>query len=448
MSPATPMSQQNMETDENGAFTFTDVAAGKYMAMWYDVRGGNGTPSTPVSVEVTMGRTAELTLGPRKATDGGMTVSGVITRNDKPLTGGMLSFMQMPSEKANMFEMMGAYRQPIQAEVASNGTFTVTGVSTGLHCYFYSGAPSEEGDDEEPPPMPFGSSGNLAFEAGKTNIVINIGGLTVTGVVSGPDGKPVSEAYVMMMPPGKKSIMTQMQVKYGVTDAAGKYKIEDIQPGSYDISARHQEFGTTALPKTTVSAAANSFDIKLGGGVTMSGRITDDTGKALQGATVFAVPDGVEVDEMMEGGYGASDETGDFTLEPPLSPGKYRIFVMQAGRAVEASVITLPAATNLNAALAVGGDISVTVMEKGKPVEGRNIHVRTDKGVEVLRLRNAGMLDMTPMGRCSISATDQQGKTTIRGLRPGRYKVTADNSKASVTVEVRQLATAEVTLNL
>ena len=448
MCPANPMSQHNAETDDKGAFQFTDVAAGKYMAMWFDAKAQSRTPTAPVAVEVTEGKTTEVALGPRKTAAGGMGVSGIIKKDDKPIAGGKLTFMPVPDEKASAFEMMAAYQQPIESEVSSNGAFAVSGVSTGVYCYFYTTGP-DSGEDTDTPQMPIQLGGTVTFAVGQTNIIINITGVTVTGVVSATDGKPVDKAYVILMPAGKRMSMAgRMQMRYGMSEADGTYKVDSVPPGSYDISIRHEANGMTTLRNVTVSATAHRFDVKLSAGVAVSGKVTDEAGSGKARVTILAVPDGVELDETMEGGYAMTDEDGRYDLQPPLSAGKYSIFVMHPGYALDAAVIALPGTTNHNASLVVGGDIAVTVKSKGSPAKDKNVVVKDAKGSTVLRIRGGAMLAMTPMANCAISPSDDQGKTTVRSLRPGQYTVTVEDSKASAVVEVKPLETAEVTLNL
>ena len=80
MSPLNPASHHSAQSGEDGEFAIADVAAGKYMAMWFDMRSGSYTPSAPVAVEVTAGKTTEVSLSPKKAAAGAMTVSGVIKK--------------------------------------------------------------------------------------------------------------------------------------------------------------------------------------------------------------------------------------------------------------------------------------------------------------------------------------------------------------------------------
>jgi protocatechuate 3,4-dioxygenase beta subunit len=309
--------------------------------------------------------------------------------------------------------------------------------------YSYVLRPARQESNADGYSMPAMFNGPIVLAAGQSNIVIEIAGGVLAGTVKGADGKPKAEAMVVLSSAAHRTELSQrMLARYGRTDGAGRFRVEGVQAGAYEVAVQHAE---GLSPKRTISVGASNWvDLVLSPGVAVKGTVLDASGRGARGAAVMAMDAGSDE----HGGMGTVDEDGAFAIEPPLPAGEYRFFVLQTGCAVEALQLKLAGATNIAFRLAPGGDASVTVRAGGKPAEGKVVQVKAADGREVLRVRNALYANMGPWGRCAVAPTDAEGRTTVQGLKPGRYTVAIEGSRSTAKVEIKPLETAEVTLDL
>ena len=77
----------------------------------------------------------------------------------------------------------------------------------------------------------------------------------------------------------------------GRTDAEGRCRLEGIEPGRYEVSARSEEQGQA---RTTLNATAGvtARDLVLTKGVEVSGRVSDESGEPVPGASLSLQPVG------------------------------------------------------------------------------------------------------------------------------------------------------------
>src|SRR5215469_15581583 len=72
---------------------------------------------------------------------------------------------------------------------------------------------------------------------------------TITGTVTGPDGKPFRGAFVQA-----RNLKTKITVSV-LSDNAGKYRVENLGPGDYRLQMR--AIGYKADPKSGVTLTAD-----------------------------------------------------------------------------------------------------------------------------------------------------------------------------------------------
>ncbi|MEI6970628.1 MAG: carboxypeptidase regulatory-like domain-containing protein [bacterium] len=444
MMSSTPpiVASRNTETDENGAFLFTDVPAGKYTIQWMNANAGDAFRPSRKALDLKGGRTEELILGGKKQDGLTLTIAGTVIIDGTPATGGTLSLMHDAGNAASVDMLFGA---PNAATVTSDGTFKVSGVTTGAYVYYYMGT-----DGAGMPAHESTASGSITCNADTSNLVISISGGTVTGTVTDPDGKPIPGASIILAPPRMTTTLREYRVKSGITGPEGNYSIRHVPPGAYRLGAQHDEFAATTIPRVEVSVSSNTWNLTLAKGATVSGTVTDDTGSPIAGAMILAASDVESFEDFQEDrAFGTSGEDGSFSLRPPLPPGKHRILATSQGFTVESLIISTPSVTNFNPVLSVGGDIAVTITENGKPVAGKAVHAKDSDGTGIFRIRAATeIFALSPIRGMATAVTDETGKTRILGLRPGRYSVSVEGSGKSVDVTVKQLEATDVTLDL
>src|SRR5579862_6310394 len=132
-------------------------------------------------------------------------------------------------------------------------------------------------------------------------------------------GEPVVRARVTLSNDSRKYT--------ALTDAAGKFSLENITPDSYQTTA--ERAGFKAIPNPADAITLNSgkphdaIEIRMTPLGAISGRVLDPSGQPLDSVTVIASrgPNPSRRD--------TTDETGHFQLGS-LAPGKYRIRVEKA----------------------------------------------------------------------------------------------------------------------
>lgn len=144
--------------------------------------------------------------------------------------------------------------------------------------------------------------------------------LTISGKVTGPDGKPVAAATVLAIPAPSKAVSsglrgTRPDVPRAVAakaDAAGAFHVDGLAAGAYTLRV-----AATGLAPTLAAdvPAGASLNVRLKKGLTVAGRVLDlTTQKPIAGATVT----GLEKDASRFGRGAAhtarSGEDGTFLL--------------------------------------------------------------------------------------------------------------------------------------
>jgi len=430
------------QTDENGRFTIENVPEGSYMVMWYNFRGGSsGREMKPTAVVVRKGRTSEIILGQEQTAARGNTVNGIVKKEGTPVGKGTIMFSPLPKEDMDEMEMTSMYGSYVKGVIDDKGGFVVSNMTAGAYSYRVTlGKSAPVSTDDEGQAVSY-FSGQFDLAAGQVAADINITGLTITGIVTGLDGKPASQCYVTATPVSAKSTTKWLLARYGVSDAQGKFKMECLPPGKYDIIANKESEGSGGYKNADLSKNSKPFDITLGPVFKLSGKVVMATGESSKGVDVFAISD----DEINEG-WAQVLEMGEYNMESKLPRGQYKVFASRKGFAVEAAILDINGDTKFNAKLVPSGNIQVRIIKGDQPVKGKMINLKTQIGEEVLRIKSKKFVGMA--AEWNINPTDTDGRTTIYGIKPGKYNVYADGDSSTVSAEVKVLETTEVELKL
>jgi len=105
-------------------------------------------------------------------------------------------------------------------------------------------------------------------------------------------------------------------------DYEGNYRVENLVPGEYTVTARLSESGRQATGQATLESGMTEtrLDLEFGTGLTLSGTAVQGDAPVV-GATVYA--EGLEVDHT---GWSQTDTSGHFSIEG-LDPGSYQVHV-------------------------------------------------------------------------------------------------------------------------
>ena len=437
----------NMQSDSQGGFSFTNIPAGKYMAMAFGLGSQRDLSPTPEFVEVVADRTVEIMLGRKTSGGGAPAFTGTVSKDNVPFQAGDIHFTPVPTNTTSKEALMAIYGKMARGKIGSNGVFSVKNLEPGEYlCMVIPREPGKKTMDE-------GMGYQKTFQTvvklavGQTNLDVRFTGITLTGTVTGPDGKPAEKAFVMAAPSGAGDVLKhQILGRHAQTDTQGQYRVECLPPGAYDLTVHHKEYGMMSRKNVTVSEASNRVNLALASGITLTGTVTTIAGGSAEGAWVMLTDD-----DESSGGFGMVDGNGVYQTQQPVARGTYRVFIVLKGYALEAATLNLTTNANYDATLVPGGDVRVTVRKQGNPVSGKTARIQAADGSAVIRLSEAKIKYGGYYGGDSgltIAATDEKGQTMIRALKPGKYTVGLDGEKTSVSVEVKPLETTEIALDL
>ena len=247
----------------------------------------------------------------------------------------------------------------------------------------------------------------LTVRAGETLGQVNfqmIRGGAVEGQITDQNNEPLSRVMVQLSRyrtmQGKRSLMP---VGMAQTDDRGHFRLFEIAPGSYYLSASYGSFGFPdgggAFPPTyypgalspqeasklQVAPAAEITGINMAlteaASFTISGKVMRGDGKPATGARLMSMRHPPEGFAMMFGGSGV-DADGSFKLSNML-PGKYRLTTSTTrdGKQESGSVIVEVGSEDLQNVFIVlgnGAEVSGKIVVEGQstqPIEPRQIRV-------------------------------------------------------------------------
>lgn len=199
---------------------------------------------------------------------------------------------------------------------------------------------------------------------------------SITGVITAPDGSPISRAQVSIMDPrpGGSGVFLSAQM-----NEDGEFRIQSVPPGRYSLQGSAYQQGLSGRTEVVVDGRDVSASFVLSPGVTVSGRIVFD-GKLPVSPASTAIP----VLRMKTWGLSAQrfeSSAGGVWAYRSVAPGTYWLGL--SGR--------LPSGWILRSAMANGVDVSDVAFEvkPGQNVEDVVITV-TDRPAEIAgTLQNA-----------------------------------------------------------
>ncbi len=153
-------------------------------------------------------------------------------------------------------------------------------------------------------------------------------GSRLRGLVVGPAGRPVAGAVVELAGsgPGGPLVSAATWSRRAVTDADGRFELRDLPPGDYAIHA-HAAAGASDPVRRRFAAAEAALEVVLELRVkaAVAGWVLDPQGAPVEGARVFAMPEG----DAAAGRSWAMDRR----LAQTGASGRFEIGGLEAGRA-------------------------------------------------------------------------------------------------------------------
>lgn len=234
-----------------------------------------------------------------------------------------------------------------------------------------------------------------------------------------------------------------------VAAASGKFKLESIDPGTYEIAIEAPgmmpAYGSVTVVEGQVAKGVDFF-LSLGG--VIMGTVTDEsTGAPVAQADVFVRYLGDATGARRVVGPVRTEQDGSY-LVSGLLEGRYEVYATRASMATQR-----PESVNLSAyeqvvnlTLISGGDLKLRVEDyDGNPIEGVSVELDTSNNfVDARALRIAAKLGSQPdslrRALSQLNLTDVTGFLQIQALPAGRYTLTLSHPDyASETVRAQVL---------
>ncbi|MEA2490270.1 MAG: large repetitive protein, partial [Acidobacteriota bacterium] len=282
---------------------------------------------------------------------------------------------------------------PLQRSFTSDdGTFTLENVPTGAVNLVVSA-----------PGYSTGRKGGLTLEEGKALSDVEVElepGVKLVGRVTAPDGSPVAGAQVRFTPSGNvRMTATMFNDGRATTDAAGEYVLDGLEPGEKSFEFTHEKY-VNARKTVDLKGSETRLDVRLEGGLRVTGMVVTDAGAAVADASVEAYSTGF-------GRSAKTDANGNFTFET-LDAGRYTFRAMKAGYA--------PGKVE-DVDVQAGAPVRIS-LRRGGVIYG---HV---SGLAEADYANAVVEASAPAGQTS-AAVDSSGNYRIEGAPDGSVRVLA-----------------------
>jgi subtilisin family serine protease len=375
-------------TDASGKYTVANVPPGTYVA----VASKEGSQNSSLTVNVFSGGTtiANFSLS-QILTPGSITGSVTDAKDGAAISGAQVSAGTRT------------------ATTDASGKYTVANVPPGTYVV----VASKEGYQN--------SSLTVNVVSGSTAVAnLSLSQIIVTGSITGSvtDAKDGSVIVGATVSDGTRTALT---------DATGKYTINDVPAGSYQVVASKEGYQSSSLTVTVLAGATAIANLSLSQ-IIVTGSITGSVTDAKDGSVIVGatVSDGTRT--------ALTDATGKYTIND-VPQGSYQVVASKAGYQSSSLTVTVLAGNTVVANLSLSqiilpGSItgSVTDAKDGSPIVGAAV---TDGTRAVL--------------------TDATGKYTINDVPAGSYQVVASKAgyqSSSLTVTVLAGATAVANLSL
>lgn len=354
-------------TDADGRFRIAGLASG---AFDLELRRAGFAKKTVSGIDVPK-KAEPVDLG-SIVLEPGLRIQGIVSAPDgNPIEGAEVSLATPSAGPMMAFMPRRAGKQPAAATTGPDGRFAIEDlpkgekVSLGFSRAGYLDAPQA----------------SIEVPQAVTLEVTMQPASKVSGIVKGPDGKPVPGAQVNLTRTSGGGIggeVIKMIMRDGATaDDEGRFLYDDIRPGQIALSAVAPGLQEAKLDGVEVPEGKDveGIELPLKAGSIVIGRVLAPDGRAAIGARINPVTD--EAEPIRIGGA-LSDGDGYYRLEG-LAPGKVAVEAthddyVRTVREVEAR----PGTNTLNLQFEGGQEVSGLVADAaGAPIAGATVSLST-----------------------------------------------------------------------
>jgi thermitase len=375
-------------TDITGKYTIANVPPGTYVV----VASKAGYQNSSLTVSVLLGSTALANFSMSQIILPG-SITGAVTdaKDGSPIGGAQVSdgIRTVLTDAAGKYTISNVPPESYQVVASKEGYQTSSSTASVLQ-------------------------GTTAVANFSLSQIIVPGSITGS-VTDAKDGSPIVGATV------SDSIRT------ATTDATGKYTIDNVPPGTYQVVASKEGYQTSSLTVSVLQGAIAVANFSLSQ-IILPGSITGSVTNAKDGSPIVgaAVTDGTRT--------ATTDASGKYNIaDVPL--GSYQVVASKEGYQSSSWTVSVLSGATAVANFSMSQSIlpgsitgSVTDAKGGSPIVG----VAVNDGTRT-------------------ATTDATGKYTIANVPPGTYQVTASKEgyeTSSSTVSVLQGTTAVANFSL
>ena len=356
------------------------------------------------TVEVTAGSSQQVTIDFR----GDVVVRGRVTRNGKPLGGASVSFYPRQSNT----------QASASTSTDEQGLYSVSGLEEGEY---------NVGVTDVQRFSPYNTTYTVR---GSGTFDIDYKAASLRGrVVDAATNEPIDNASVQFRSTSTGTDFRGMRAS--LTDSAGVFSIDFVNPGPYQITASRDGFGNTTQDITINESGIDNLELKLSRneGVTLSVVDFRDNRPLSAQVTVFDAQGRVAHDTrgMMRFGSEARE------IRLPLAPGSYTATIFASDYAPRTVSLQSPSSPTIH--VSPGGTIVV-----------RSRHNERQR----MRLIDASGMAYPRWSTTPTTRDLPPGTATLEHIAPGAYTLVLLNANetvaASQTVNVREGETVTVDL--
>lgn len=263
-------------------------------------------------------------------------------------------------------------------------------------------------------------------------------GLTAKGVVRDRQDRPIAGAVVDLQPALPRDTLARIRetrdpdpvlARSTITDENGRFELNHLGPGRFDLAARAGGFASTRIPGIEIPDGPGPFDlgtVLLATEAVVTGRVQDTSGRPLDGASVRIVPPEPLPGSTEKGEPEAvSDAAGWFQLRGQRSGDRLKLSVERSGYARSLLPgVPVPTEEPIAVVLSPTSRISGRVLDAAsRPVSGAVIQA-TEERVETV----AGM-PVFGTGRQLETRSQEDGSFSFEGVEPGSIELTASGAQ-------------------
>jgi hypothetical protein len=321
----------------------------------------------------------------------GETISGhVVTKDDgRPVTdfrAGLSTAQRMGGQTRYSPPQWKTFRN-------AEGTFALENVATGVTDVVVSA-----------PGYVVKRASGLNVEEGKgvkdLHVVLETG-TTITGTVTGPDDLPLSGVFVGVSVKDSPPVNDPWNSSRGVTDVAGMYSIEQLEPGEKIVM--FQKRGYAVEQRTArMDGKAQTIDVRLSKGRELHGRVMTAEGVPVGDAQVQASSPGGQ-----SFGSAKTDDAGSYKMEG-LGAGRYTVGASKSG---------FVSATRRDLDLDTTGGVVDLVLERGAAIHG------LIRGLSPTEIQKAEVYATAGSGGWQTANVSADGTYHLAGVPVGTVKV-------------------------